>query len=120
MRDGAAGWKLHVNYMIMKGAQLTEPESNTLVQYLAVNFGPGSQPAAVLPGAAIALPSGDGKELVQARCTVCHDLGRVVALKRRNAEWDALVANMVSRGATATPDERRTIVSYLAGQFGSP
>ena|ERR1700722_701944 len=120
MRDGAAGWKQHIDYMIMKGAQLTAPETDTLVQYLAVNFGPGSPPAAAAPGAAIALPSGDGQELVQARCTVCHDLGRVVALKRQKGDWDALVANMVSRGAPVSPDERQIIVSYLAAQFGSP
>jgi hypothetical protein len=41
-------------------------------------------------------------------------------LKRQKTEWDALVGNMVSRGATATPDERQMIVSYLAAQFGSP
>jgi cytochrome c5 len=120
MRDGAAGWRLHIDYMIMKGAQLTEPETATLVQYLAVNFGPGAQPAAAAPGAPIALPSGAGKDLVEARCTVCHDLGRVVALKRQKADWDALVGNMVSRGAPVAPDERQTIVSYLAAQFGSP
>src|ERR1700722_9130737 len=62
MRDGAAGWKQHIDYMIMKGAQLTEPETNTLAQYLAGNFGPGSQPAAAAPSTAIALPAGDGKD----------------------------------------------------------
>jgi hypothetical protein len=40
-------------------------------------------------------------------------------LKRRKSDWDALVANMVSRGASATPDERQTIVSYLAAQYGT-
>ena len=70
MRDGAPGWRQKVDYMILKGAQLTSPEADTLAQYLAVNFGPGSPPAAAAPAAAIALPAGDGKELVESRCTM--------------------------------------------------
>lgn len=118
MRDGAPGWRQKVDYMILKGAQLTAPEADTLVQYLAVNFGPNT-PAPPASGAAVALVPGEGKELVEARCTVCHDLGRIVALKRQRSDWDGLVANMVSRGATATPEERQTIVSYLAAQYGT-
>src|ERR1700719_3237394 len=94
MRDGPAGWRAAVNYMIMKGAQLTQPEVDTVVQYLAANFGPGSPPSAAAAGAATALPSGTGKDLIEARCTVCHDLGRVVANKRQRTEWDAIVSNM--------------------------
>ena len=59
------------------------------------------------------------KQLVETRCTVCHDLARVVALKRRPADWDTLVGNMINRGAPVGPDERQTIVSYLAAQFGN-
>jgi mono/diheme cytochrome c family protein len=119
IRDGSAGWKQFVDYMIMKGAQVTERETDTIVQYLTANFGPTSQPAAgAAPAALTALPAGTGKELVEARCVACHDLGRVVASKRQKTEWDGIVANMVGRGAQATPEERGTIVSYLAAQFG--
>jgi hypothetical protein len=40
-------------------------------------------------------------------------------VKRPRQHWTAIVANMVARGATATPDEVNTIASYLAAQFGS-
>jgi hypothetical protein len=40
-------------------------------------------------------------------------------VKRPRQHWSAIVANMVERGATATPDEARTITAYLAAQFGS-
>jgi mono/diheme cytochrome c family protein len=119
IRDGSAGWRQFVNYMILKGAQVTEREADTVVQYLTANFGPSSPPA---PGAAPAvlapLPPGSGKELVEARCVTCHDLLRIVASRRQKTDWDGIVANMINRGATATPDERQTIVSYLAAQFG--
>jgi cytochrome c5 len=66
----------------------------------------------------VALPGGPGKDLVEARCTVCHDLERVASAKRQKSEWPALVANMVGRGAVATPDEAQAISSYLASHFG--
>jgi mono/diheme cytochrome c family protein len=119
IRDGSAGWRQFVNYMIMKGAQVSQRDSDTIVQYLTTNFGPDSPPAAGAPPPIVAsLPAGAGKELVEARCVTCHDLLRVVAARRPKSDWDGIVANMVNRGATATPDERQTIVSYLATQFG--
>ena len=119
IRDGAAGWRQFVNYMIMKGAQVSQHDSDTIVQYLTTNFGPSSPPAAgAPPPAVVALPAGAGKELVEARCVTCHDLTRVVASRRQKPDWDAIVTNMVNRGASATADERQTIVAYLATQFG--
>jgi mono/diheme cytochrome c family protein len=105
--------------MIMKGAQVSEREADTVVQYLTASFGPNSPPAAGAGPALLAsLPAGSGKELVEARCVTCHDLLRIVASRRPKTDWDAIVANMANRGATATPEERQTIVSYLATQFG--
>ena len=119
IRDGAAGWRQFVDYMIMKGAQVRASEADTVVQYLTASFGPNSPPAAGAGPALLAsLPAGSGKELVEARCVTCHDLLRIVASRRPKSDWDAIVANMVNRGATATPDERQTIVSYLSTQFG--
>jgi mono/diheme cytochrome c family protein len=119
IRDGAAGWRQFVNYMIMKGAQVTDREADTVVQYLTASFGPNSPlPAGAPPPLQASLPSGAGKELVEARCVTCHDLLRVVAARRPRSDWDGIVTNMVNRGATATPQERQTMVSYLAMQFG--
>jgi len=115
-REGPAGWKRHVHNMVLRGAQLSPSEADTVIRYLAVNFGPGAaQPAKV----AIALPAGPGKDLVETRCAACHDLERVAVIKRPRQHWPAIVANMVGRGAVATPDEAGTIAAYLAAQFGS-
>jgi mono/diheme cytochrome c family protein len=119
IRDGEAGWRQFVSYMIMKGAQVSVHDSDVIVAYLTANFGPNSPPAAgAPPPAVVTLPAGAGKDLVEARCVTCHDLTRVVASRRQKADWDAIVTNMASRGATATPDERQAIVAYLAAQFG--
>jgi cytochrome c5 len=117
MREGEAGWTRHVHTMIMRGAQLTPSEASQAITYLATHLGPGVPPTHgnAANAAAITLPPGAGMELVATRCTLCHDLERVVIARRR--DWPGLVANMVNRGATATPDEARTIATYLAAHF---
>ena len=116
MREGAEGWKRHVYNMVTRGAQLNAREADIVVAYLAANFGPTATPAA--SAATVTLPGGPGKDLVEARCTACHDLERVAVIKRQKADWPALVANMVGRGAVATPDEVQAITSYLVSHFG--
>jgi cytochrome c5 len=112
-RDGPVGWKNHVHNMVLRGAQLTPREADTVIQYLVTNFGPGA-PAAT----AVALPSGPGKELVETRCAVCHTLERVTIVKRQKADWDHIVANMYERWGVSAPEEAQTIAGYLADQFG--
>ncbi len=115
LRDGSVGWKRHVDTMVMKGAQLTPREADTLLAYLDANFGPGQR---LPPPKPIALPAGPGKELVETRCTMCHDLERVTAAKRSKHEWDGVVANMLERFGLSAPDEARAISAYLAAQYG--
>jgi len=115
MREGAEGWKRHVYNMVTRGAQLNAREADMVVAYLATNFGPTTPAASAVQ---VALPGGPGKDLVEARCTVCHDLERVASAKRQKSEWLTLVANMVGRGAVATPDEAQAISLYLATHFG--
>jgi cytochrome c5 len=116
IRDGAAGWRFYVNNMVLRGAQLTPPEIETAVNYLTLNLGPGAN---LPPAKPVALPDGNGKNLVETRCALCHDLERVATFKRTKQHWPAIVADMVWRGATATPDEAKTISDYLAANFGN-
>ena len=114
IRDGAAGWRLFVNNMVLRGAQLTGPEVDTVVNYLALNLGPGAN---LPPAKSVALPNGTGRQLVEQRCELCHDLERVATVKRRKADWPIIIANMVARGAAASPEEAKTITDYLAVNF---
>ena len=115
IRDGAPGWRLFVNNMVLRGAQLTPGEVDTVVNYLALNLGPGIN---LPPSKPATLPSGEGKELVETRCGLCHDLERVVTVKRRKADWPVIVANMAEQGAPVTADETHAISNYLATNFG--
>jgi cytochrome c5 len=115
IRDGAAGWRRYVDNMVLRGAQLTGPEIDAVVAYLARNLGPGVNLPRAKP---VALPDGPGKVLVAERCTLCHDLERVVAVKRRKQAWPVIVADMVAQGAPATAEEAKTISGYLGTNFG--
>jgi cytochrome c5 len=116
IRDGAAGWRRYVNNMVLRGAQLTPAEIDKVVNYLALNLGPGAN---LPPAKPVTLPDGAAKNLVETRCALCHDLERVAAVKRDKAAWSPIVADMVFRGATATPDEAKSITDYLTANFGS-
>jgi cytochrome c5 len=115
IRDGAAGWRTYVNNMVLRGAQLTPAEIDKVVDYLSLNLGPGAN---LPPAKPVTLPDGGGKNLVETRCALCHDLERVATAKRQKAAWPVIVNNMVAWGATATPDEAKTMTDYLATNFG--
>jgi cytochrome c5 len=116
IRDGAAGWRRYVNNMVLRGAQLTKPEIDIVVTYLSLHLGPGMN---LPPTKPIALPDGPGKDLVATRCTLCHDLERVVAVKRGREAWPVIVTDMVERGAPVTAEDAKVISDYLAANFGS-
>jgi cytochrome c5 len=115
MRDGPIGWKRHLYHMVMRGAQLNAREADTVLAYLDANFGPGQR---MPPAKPVTLPAGPGKELVETRCTMCHDLERVTAAKRSKREWESVVANMLERFGLQAPDEARAISGYLSEQYG--
>jgi cytochrome c5 len=116
IRDGAPGWRTYVNNMVLRGAQLTPAEIDKVVDYLSLNLGPGAN---LPPAKPVTLPDGAGKNLVETRCALCHDLERISTAKRGKQAWPVIVANMVAWGATATPDEAKTMSDYLAANFGN-
>jgi hypothetical protein len=63
------------------------------------------------------LPDGPGKGLVEAVCTACHTLERVVAKRATKAEWQDKVLEMLQEDPDITQKERDQIVEYLAKNF---
>jgi DNA uptake protein ComE-like DNA-binding protein len=64
------------------------------------------------------LPPGEGREVVQKLCGVCHAPEAVLKYRTSRAEWSATVDNMVNRGAEGTPEEFQTVLHYLAKYRG--
>jgi len=64
------------------------------------------------------LPDGEAKVLVGKVCIDCHGSGNFRRKRLTADEWADSVADMVDRGAKATPAEIDAIVAYLDKNFG--
>ncbi len=59
-----------------------------------------------------------GKVLLEARCTICHDIERVQKKKAARAGWEKTVDHMIEKGAKLDDAEREAVVEYLAATYG--
>jgi hypothetical protein len=128
--NGRGGWEQTVKEMIVRGAQLNSEDIFSVTQFLAESYGPGGNPmrtrlvptqSGVAPSRAssVQLPDGKGKEQLQASCTACHDLGRIVSSRRGEKEWRHYVETMLARfGRPPSAENVGVIATYLRNYFG--
>ena len=66
------------------------------------------------------LPDGDGKKILQASCTACHDLTEFTKFKGfyTRDDWRDVVKTMIEYGAKVKPDDVDVLVDYLAKNLG--
>jgi len=64
--------------------------------------------------AQVQLPEGNGKEIVQKACTVCHGLGEIVRSGYQGDDWRRIVPLMVGYGAPVSGAEMPVVIDYLA------
>ena len=64
------------------------------------------------------LPQGEGKKLLEERCTGCHNLKTAVSLKQSQGAWKELIAKMVGYGAHLDDKEANVATEYLTKHFG--
>jgi hypothetical protein len=66
------------------------------------------------------LPDGDGRKLLETRCTSCHELSEVTKFRGyyNRAQWRDIVVTMVEYGADLKKPEIETLVDYLAQHLG--
>ena len=66
------------------------------------------------------LPDGDGKKILQAQCTSCHELTEVTKFRGyyNRAQWRDIVVTMVEYGADLKKAEIETLADYLAQHLG--
>jgi cytochrome c5 len=109
-------WSDMVKIMVASGASLSDAEVPVVVDYLVKNFGPsgGGGDAAAAGG----LPAGDGKKIVEEKCTACHDATLITAKHQSKDEWTDTVKIMVASGAAVSDAEIPVLVDYLTKNFG--
>ena len=66
------------------------------------------------------LPEGEGKRILQASCTACHDLTEITKFKGyyTREDWRDVVRTMVEYGASLKQGEGEVLVEYLAVNLG--
>jgi len=83
---------------------------------------PMKTPEALMVTVSKELPEGDGKKLVAARCTTCHDTERFIGFHMPREDWAFTVRRMRARIRTAkirdlTEDEAKLAIDYLSSNF---
>ena len=109
---GSKEWKDLVQNMVGYGADVKEPQVNTLVDYLAKNFGPqggGAKPPA---------DANAGKKILETACTTCHGLDGVQRQQLSRDGWENVVRNMIGYGATVPDDQVPVLSDYLFKNYG--
>jgi hypothetical protein len=68
------------------------------------------------------LPDGDGKKILLASCTACHDLKEVTKFRGfyTKPEWRDIVDTMIQYGANVEDKDVAVLVDYLAAALGKP
>jgi len=66
------------------------------------------------------LPDGDGKKILGAACTSCHDLGEVTKFKGyyERQQWRDIVVTMVEYGAPVEAPQVDVLADYLVEHLG--
>ncbi len=59
-------------------------------------------------------PRSEDEALFFDRCTICHDLGRVIRNNAQGQQWAAIVQKMRDNGAPIDDEQARIITEYLA------
>ncbi len=68
------------------------------------------------------LPAGDGKALVAEKCTVCHDVQRILSKRSPVADWEFTIKRMrINMAAASLPDitdaDAAAILKYTSAAF---
>jgi competence protein ComEA len=64
------------------------------------------------------LPEAAGKATVVLVCASCHDVDTAIGMRRTTTEWKQVVDSMINRGAVASDDEIKVVLTYLSRSFG--
>ncbi len=100
-------WRETVSRMMGYGLVLSEEEFETIVNYL------GAAPEADAESEAPAVDAAAAADLINTRCTTCHDLTGIEPGFYTADEWRETVSRMMGYGVVLSEEEFETIVDYL-------
>jgi len=74
-----------------------------------------------LPKIAVELRAGDGKQTTERFCNICHSLEYITTQPPfSKVQWTATVTKMIKvMGAPIADEEAKTIINYLAAEYGT-
>lgn len=81
----------------------------------------GSVHSIELPDIKTELKAGEGKDVTERFCSICHSLDYITMQpKFTRAQWAALVSKMIKvMGAPIPEEDARIIAGYLAASYGT-
>jgi len=118
-----AGWrKLLEAKHKAGGAELSEADWSTLLDWLVSKFGPDTKPfprTYVPPEITTFFSDPEAKRLLDRACTKCHGLERVEQARYAEERWRVLAVDMRERGAQLTDEELERLVEWLGRVWGT-
>ena len=105
-----------------EAAALSDQDRNTLLDWLAVRFGPDTKPfprTYVPPEITTFFSDPEAKRLLDRACTSCHELDRVERARNPEERWRVLVVDMRERGAKLSDEEVERLVEWLGRVWGT-
>lgn len=97
-----------IERMVEHGADLSSRQRDVLGVFWQENTSSGKAPVVSLEDD----PLGEYRAIVAARCTGCHDLGRVEEAMRQNRSFATLAEMMLKRGAILTEADYKVIGTF--------
>ena len=61
-------------------------------------------------------PSSGSSSLLKRRCTICHTIDRINAVKKDEAGWNMTIDRMRTKGAVVSEQEQQELVAYLVSR----
>jgi cytochrome c5 len=69
------------------------------------------------PTLGVQVSTGQGNQIMQAVCTVCHSFDRIINSHKTQAEWEITVDRMMSYGAVLSDSEKQILIKYLSDTY---
>jgi len=59
------------------------------------------------------------RDLLNNRCTTCHDLDSTRKKRLTEVEWREVIEEMISMGADLDDSEKEELIKYLSKKYGA-